>query len=78
MIKKATKGPGPKKAVMPGSKLQQKATSTLAARKKENDKKRAAEMNAAKMTVGIAATRNKPNFNTKGVVVKAKRPSHLK
>lgn len=74
MMKKAMKGPGPKKGVMPGSKLQEKATSTLSAKKKETDKKKAAEMNAAKMTVGIAATRNKPVLNTKKVIIKAKYP----
>lgn len=50
----------------------------LAAKLKEAAKKKAAEQKASNMMVGTMATKNKPNFNTKGVVVKAKRPSHLK
>lgn len=38
------------------------------------DKKKAAELKAAKMMVGTAATKNKPVLNTKKVVIKAKYP----
>jgi hypothetical protein len=67
-------GPGPKKTVMPGTGLQAKATSALASKKSESDKKKAAELKAAKMMVGTMATKNKPTLNTKKVVIKAKYP----
>lgn len=67
-------GPGPKKAVMPGQKLKEAATTVLAAKKLASDKKKAAELKAAKMMVGTAATKNKPTLNTKKVVIKAKYP----
>ena len=71
---KKVMGPGPKKSVMPGAGLQAKATSALAAKKLASDKKKAAELKAAKMMVGTAATKNKPVLNTKKVVIKAKYP----
>jgi hypothetical protein len=73
MAKKQS-GPGPKKGVMPGQKLKEAATSALAAKKSESDKKKAAELKAAKMMVGTMATKNKPTLNTKKVVIKAKYP----
>lgn len=63
-----------KKMTIPGKGLQDKATSVLATKKMVMDKKKAAEMKAAKMMVGTAATKNKPTLNTKKVVIKAKYP----
>jgi hypothetical protein len=71
---KKVMGPGPKKVVMPGQKLKETATSILAAKKLAMDKKKAAELKAAKMMVGTAATKNKPVLSTKKVVIKAKYP----
>jgi len=71
---KKVMGPGPKKSVMPGQKLKEAATTALAAKKLVSDKKKAAELKAAKMMVGTAATKNKPVLNTKKVVIKAKYP----
>lgn len=62
---------------MPGQNLKEKATAVLAAKKMEGDKKKAAELKAAKMMVGTAATKNKPVLNTKKVVIKAKYPRQL-
>ena len=71
---KKVMGPGPKKAAMPGQKLKEKATAVLASKKMASDKKKEAELKAAKMMVGTAATKNKPVLNTKKVVIKAKYP----
>ena len=71
---KKVMGPGPKKSAMPGAGLQAKATSVLASNKMASDKKKAAELKAAKMMVGAAATKNKPTLRTKKVVIKAKYP----
>jgi hypothetical protein len=60
--------------VMPGQALQAKAKSVLDSKKMQSDKKKAAELKAAKMMVGTAATKNKPVLNTKKVVIKAKYP----
>jgi hypothetical protein len=74
IMAKKVMGPGPKKSVMPGQKLKEAATTALAAKKLVSDKKKAAELKAAKMMVGTAATKNKPVLNTKKVVIKAKYP----